>query len=107
MQGVAFFSVLYQVAGAFPDGAVLIQRLAVFYKQRDAHFYPAWCFAAPQVLLRMPWAFVETWIWTLMVYFMVGFLEFETPNYGNRNATPSRCMVCFVVGFLEFEAPSY
>lgn len=26
----------------------------------NAHFYPPWCFALPQILLRMPWAFVET-----------------------------------------------
>lgn len=71
--GVAFFSVMYCLTSSFPDAAVLIQRLPVFYKQRDAHFYPAFCWALPQVVLRAPWSFAECWIWTLMVYFMVGF----------------------------------
>ena len=28
---------------------------------------PRRCYALPQILLRLPWGFVESWIWTLMV----------------------------------------
>lgn len=68
---VGFFSVLFQLVGAFPASAILIDRLPVYYKQRDAHFYPAWCFALPELILQLPLMLAESWIWTLMVYFMV------------------------------------
>ncbi|GAB4822452.1 hypothetical protein N2152v2_009498 [Parachlorella kessleri] len=70
---VGFFSVLYQLVGAFPASAILIDRLPVYYKQRDAHFYPGWAFALPEIILQLPLIFAESWIWTLLVYFLVGF----------------------------------
>jgi hypothetical protein len=52
---------------------MLIDRLPVYYKQRDAHFYPGWVFALPELVLQFPLIMAESWVWTLMVYFMVGF----------------------------------
>lgn len=28
---------------------------------------PAWCFALQNVVMRLPWVFAESWVWTLMV----------------------------------------
>lgn len=58
---------------ALPDGALLVDMLPTFYKQRDAHFFPAWAFAAAQLLVRLPWVVADTITWSLMVYFTVGF----------------------------------
>lgn len=37
------------------------------FKHRSASFYPAYCFALQTFLMRVPWVFAETWVWTLMV----------------------------------------
>lgn len=31
------------------------------------HRSPAWCFALQNVVMRLPWVFAESWVWTLMV----------------------------------------
>lgn len=35
---------------------------------------PAWCFALQNVVMRLPWVFAESWVWTLLIYFCVGFV---------------------------------
>lgn len=70
---VSFFSIMTQLVVSFAAPGLLIERLPVYYKQRDAGFYPAFCFALPEILMQVPLIFTEACIWTLMVYFMVGF----------------------------------
>ncbi|KAL4433696.1 hypothetical protein ABPG75_000137 [Micractinium tetrahymenae] len=72
--GVILFTVFNFGVSAFPDSAMLVQALPVWYKHRDSHFYPAFCFALQAVVMRLPWMFAESWVWTLMVYFLVGFV---------------------------------
>lgn len=55
------------MVGAFADSAIFVQSLPVWYKQRNAKFYPAACFALSSVVMRLPWIFTETWVWTLLV----------------------------------------
>ncbi|KAL4440309.1 hypothetical protein ABPG75_003310 [Micractinium tetrahymenae] len=71
--GVLFFSCIMFMVGAFADSSMLVEALPVFYKQRTSRFYPPVCFALQMVLMRLPFCFVESWFWTLMVYFLVGF----------------------------------
>lgn len=42
---------------------VQIERLPVFYKQRDALFFPPWAYVVPTTLGRLPVSFVESTIW--------------------------------------------
>lgn len=69
--GVTFFSLLFMMVEAFPDGAMLVEMLPTFYKQRDARYFPAWTFAAAVFGLRLPWLFVDSTVWSCMVYWMV------------------------------------
>ncbi|KAL4421996.1 hypothetical protein ABPG77_005426, partial [Micractinium sp. CCAP 211/92] len=73
MLGVLFFSCIMFMVGAFADSSMLVQALPVFYKQRTSRFYPSFCFALQVVLMRLPFCFAESWVWTFMVYFCVGF----------------------------------
>lgn len=50
-----------------------IFRLPVFYKQRDFRFYPAWAFALPIWVLRIPLSFLESGIWVVLTYYTIGF----------------------------------
>ncbi|CAL5321474.1 unnamed protein product [Camellia sinensis] len=38
----------------FPELSLTVGRLAVFYKQRDLYFYPAWAYAIPATILKVP-----------------------------------------------------
>ena len=42
---------------------VQIDRLPVFFKQRDALFFPTWAYVVPTNLGRIPVSFLETTIW--------------------------------------------
>ena len=84
-----------------PCRGVQVQRLPVFYKQRDNLFYPVchqragcialashpcvvvradcfhavqvWAFVLPVTLLRLPYSLLEAVIWTVITYFAIGF----------------------------------
>jgi hypothetical protein len=55
------------MVNAFADSAIFVQSLPVWYKHRTNKFYPAFCFGFSAFLMRMPWLFVESWSWTLLV----------------------------------------
>jgi len=50
---------------------VQIERLPVFFKQRDNYFFPAWTFVIPTTLMRLPVSFVESLVFTVITYFEI------------------------------------
>jgi hypothetical protein len=54
---VAFFSIMTQLVVSFAAPGLLVERLPVYYRQRDAHFMPAWCArrGSPPLLRRLAW----------------------------------------------------
>ncbi|KAL6781025.1 hypothetical protein ACKKBG_A09460 [Auxenochlorella protothecoides x Auxenochlorella symbiontica] len=71
--GVMFYSLLYQLLGGISEMHILVERLPVMFRQRDAKFYPGWAFALPVIILRIPFSLIEATIWSLIVYWVVGF----------------------------------
>lgn len=65
----------------FSEMAITIDSLEVFHKQRASRFYPAWAFALPTSLLRIPYSFIMAGVSTCIVYYVMGF----DPN-------PGRCV---------------
>jgi hypothetical protein len=61
----------YALAG-FSEMSILIEALPDFYKQRDNLFYPAWAFALPVTLLRIPYSLLESFLLSIVVYWAVG-----------------------------------
>ena len=51
--------------------AVQIERLPVFFKQRDNYFFPAWTFVIPTTIMRLPVSFVESLVYTAITYFEI------------------------------------
>ena len=49
-----------------------IDRLDVFFKQRDDMFFPSWSFVLPTTMMRFPVSLVESLIWTVITYYPVG-----------------------------------
>ncbi|XP_010528954.1 PREDICTED: ABC transporter G family member 29-like [Tarenaya hassleriana] len=71
--GALLFSLIINMFNGFPELAMMIQRLPVFYKQRDLLFYPAWAFSVPTFLLSIPISVMESIIWVGVTYYSIGF----------------------------------
>ena len=52
---------------------IFVTSCRVFYKQRDAKFFPPTAWAAAMSVTQIPWALVECTLFVLIVYFFVGF----------------------------------
>lgn len=71
--GALFFSLINMMFNGMAELTLTVFRLPVFYKQRDFLFYPAWAFALPIWILRIPISFTESAIWILLTYYTIGF----------------------------------
>lgn len=76
--GALFFSLLNVMFNGMAELAMTIIRLPVFFKQRDSLFYPAWSFALPIWLLRIPVSVMDSLIWIILTYYTIGFAPSAT-----------------------------
>jgi ABC-type multidrug transport system permease subunit len=71
--GALMFSMIVNMFNGFAELALMIQRLPVFYKQRDLLFHPPWTFSLPTFLLGIPISIFESVVWVTITYYMIGF----------------------------------
>lgn len=71
--GALFYSLIILLVDGIPEISMTIQRLEVFYKQRDLRFYPAWAYAIPASVLKLPLSFLEALVWTSLTYYVIGY----------------------------------
>ncbi|KAK7243373.1 hypothetical protein RIF29_38167 [Crotalaria pallida] len=71
--GVIFFIINTITFAGFFELSLLINKLPVFYKQRDHHFYPSWAFSLPASILGVPGVFAEVFFWVAITYYGLGF----------------------------------
>lgn len=71
--GALFMGLLIHLLNGFLELAMSIAKLPVFYKQRDLLFYPAWAYALPTWILKIPISFLESAIYVSMTYYVIGF----------------------------------
>lgn len=71
--GALFFSLINVMLNGMAELAMTVFRLPVFFKQRDFLFYPAWAFALPIWILRIPISLMESGIWIILTYYTIGF----------------------------------
>ncbi|KAK1561770.1 hypothetical protein Q3G72_000320 [Acer saccharum] len=71
--GALFFSLINVMFNGFAKLPMTLIRLPVFFKQRDHMFYPTWAFGLPIWLLRILLSFVESAIWIVITYYIIGF----------------------------------
>ncbi|XP_038984626.1 ABC transporter G family member 36-like [Phoenix dactylifera] len=76
--GALFFAMMMIMFNGFSELSLAIAKLPVFFKQRDYRFYPAWTYAVPSWILKIPITFVEVGVWVFMTYYVIGF----DPNVG-------------------------
>ncbi|CAK9136216.1 unnamed protein product [Ilex paraguariensis] len=71
--GALFYSITILLVDGFPELAMTVSRLAVFYKQRELSFYPAWAYAIPASILKVPISLLEALVWTSLTYYVIGY----------------------------------
>ncbi|KAM1513519.1 hypothetical protein ACFX1Z_024934 [Malus domestica] len=71
--GALFFCMIMVMFNGMSELSLTIAKLSVFYKQRDLMFFPAWAYALPGWLIKVPLSFVEVAIWVFMTYYVIGF----------------------------------
>ncbi|GFP96783.1 pleiotropic drug resistance protein 1 [Phtheirospermum japonicum] len=76
--------------GGVSDIAMTIQKLPVFYKQRNLFFYPAWAYGLPSWIIKIPAQAVEVAAYVALTYYVIGY----DPNVGRE------CKEVVVMGLL-------
>lgn len=76
--GSLFFALTILVIDGFPELSITVSRLPVFYKQRDLYLYPAWAYTIPAAILKIPLSLLESVVWTILTYYVVGY----SPEFG-------------------------
>ncbi|KAL5729458.1 transcription factor [Ranunculus cassubicifolius] len=71
--GALFFCLVMIMFNGMSELNLTIAKLPVFYKQRDLLFYPAWAYALPTWILKIPISFIEVAVWTFITYYVIGF----------------------------------
>lgn len=112
--GALFFSLINVMFNGMAELALTIFRLPVFFKQRDFLFYPAWAFALPIWVLRIPLSLLESGIWIILTYYTIGFApaasRYENAQYSvtqNSSYYFPACGLCqSIIAFLFQVFPS-
>ncbi|KAI8531778.1 hypothetical protein RHMOL_Rhmol11G0162100 [Rhododendron molle] len=71
--GALFLAVVMVFFDGLPELSLTVARLAVFYKQRDLCFYPAWSYAISSTVLKVPISLLQALIWTSLTYYAIGY----------------------------------
>ncbi|KAH0935022.1 hypothetical protein HID58_012139 [Brassica napus] len=73
LMGSLFFSIFKMLADGIPELTLTISRLSVFYKQKELYLYPAWAYAVPSAILKIPISVLEAFMWTSLTYYVIGY----------------------------------
>ncbi|XP_010516996.1 PREDICTED: ABC transporter G family member 33 [Camelina sativa] len=68
-----FFATVVLLVDGIPELSMTVQRLSVFYKQKQLCFYPAWAYSIPATVLKVPLSFIESLVWTCLTYYVIGY----------------------------------
>ncbi|KAL5582721.1 hypothetical protein UlMin_015163 [Ulmus minor] len=71
--GVLFFGLIMLVLDGITESTMTVQALGIFYKQKALCFYPAWAYAIPATVLKVPLSVLEALFWTSLTYYVIGF----------------------------------
>eukprot|EP00253_Pinus_taeda_P030408 PITA_30408 len=71
--GVLFLGLAMNMFNGISGMPLTIEKLPVFYKQRDFMFYPAWAYSLPIWITEIPFSFMESAAWVCLTYYTIGF----------------------------------
>ena len=70
--GAIMFSLINMMFSGFGEIGLIMQRLPVFYRQRDMLFHPVWAYTLPNFLVSLPRIVLETTLWVSITYYNIG-----------------------------------
>lgn len=76
--GSLFYAITTVTFNGMAEIAMTIQKLPVFYKQRNFYFFPAWTYSLPLWILNVPVSVLEVLVFTVFTYYEIGY----DPNFG-------------------------
>ena len=71
--GVLFLGLVMNMFNGIAGMALTIEKIPVFYKQRDFMFYPAWAYSLPIWITELPSSLIESATWVAITYYTVDF----------------------------------
>ncbi|KAG8080343.1 hypothetical protein GUJ93_ZPchr0007g5960 [Zizania palustris] len=71
--GALTSSLITIMFNGFAELQMTIDKLPVFYKQRDYLFFPAWTYGVANIILKVPLSIMESSIWIILTYYVIGF----------------------------------
>lgn len=71
--GALFFGLVNVMFNGLAEITLSVDRLPVFYKERDQMFYPAWASSIPTFITRISLSTLESAIWVILTYYVIGF----------------------------------
>lgn len=71
--GALTFVMMANMFNGFAELAISMERLPVFYKQRDHLFNPPWTVTLPTFVLNIPISLLESTVWLAVTYYTIGF----------------------------------
>lgn len=71
--GALFFGLTVVMFNGMAELSMTIDKLPVYYKQRDFKFYPAWAYSLPTWVMRIPLSLLESVLWIIITYYTIGF----------------------------------
>ncbi|GLU07181.1 hypothetical protein SLE2022_241480 [Rubroshorea leprosula] len=71
--GSLFYALVRLMSNGIAELSFTVSRLAVFYKQRDLYFYPAWAYSIPAAILKIPFSLIDAFLWTVLTYYGIGY----------------------------------
>ena len=72
--GALFFGLVVVMFNGLAELSMTIDKINVFFKQRDFKFYPAWAYALPTWVMRIPLSLLESVLWIIITYYTIGFV---------------------------------
>ena len=71
--GVLFLGLVMNMFNGIAGMVLTIEKLPVFYKQRDFMFYPAWAYSLPIWITELPSSLIESATWVAITYYTIDF----------------------------------
>ncbi|KAG9445118.1 hypothetical protein H6P81_016458 [Aristolochia fimbriata] len=76
--GVIFCGVVIVKFNGMTELNMTVERLPIFYRQRELLFVPGWALLLSVFVLSIPMSLIDSGIWTSLTYFTVGFAPSAT-----------------------------
>eukprot|EP00192_Tetraselmis_astigmatica_P001759 CAMPEP_0117657340 /NCGR_PEP_ID=MMETSP0804-20121206/5278_1 /TAXON_ID=1074897 /ORGANISM="Tetraselmis astigmatica, Strain CCMP880" /LENGTH=1545 /DNA_ID=CAMNT_0005463787 /DNA_START=295 /DNA_END=4932 /DNA_ORIENTATION=- len=70
--GLFYLICMYLALGNLPQVSIAFNAKSILYKQKNNNFFPAWIYVVVQLAVHAPFAFMESLVFAICLYFLSG-----------------------------------